>query len=164
MATRAHIALYFGDTRVHLAREFDGYPASTGADIVFAVSAAPLLPTDFLRGMLAISYASEPSSFVQPVYELAETVDNRTQWFYCVRFNSSQLPTVEIACVQRTPDQSAAEVFAGVAAKNYETAHSLAKRVNADRQQINRHRLALKQKDPEAYADLPLFAELKLPH
>jgi hypothetical protein len=164
MATRSHLALYFGDTRVYLSREFDGYPAVTGADIVFALSATPLLPTDFLRGMLSIAYASDLSSVGQSVYELAENLDQRTEWFYCVRFSSVQLPPVEIACVRRTPDKSAAEAFAAITAKHYETVHSLAKRVNADRRQINRHRLALKQQNPDLYSDLPLYPELKLPH
>ena len=164
MATRAHIALYFGDSRVYLSREFDGYPAATGADIVFALSAAPLLPTDFLRGMLSIAYASDPSSVGQPIYELTENLDRRTEWFYCVLFNGVNLPAVSIACARRTPEQSALEVFHDISSSSYETVHSFTKRVNADRQQINRHRLALKQQNPEVYSDLPLYSELKLPH
>jgi len=164
MGTRAHIALYLGDTRVYLSREFDGYPAATGADIVFALSACPLLPTDFLRGMLSIAYASGPESVGQPIYELAENVDRRTEWFYCVRFNSFTLPAVSIACTRRTPAQPAVEVINAISPTGYETVLSFTKRVNADRQQINRHRLILKQQHPEAYSDLSLYSELKLPH
>jgi hypothetical protein len=165
MATRALIVVYIGETRVYLSREYDGYPATTGADIVLTLSSGAFVPTDFLRGMLSIWYASSDAAGAgHPVYEIAENVDSRTEWFYCVRFDAARLPAVEIACAQRTPDQSAAEVFAGINAKTYEPVHSLAKRVNADRQQINRHRLALKQQNPEQYSDLPLYAELKMPH
>ncbi|HEY1214031.1 MAG TPA: hypothetical protein VGE93_10420, partial [Bryobacteraceae bacterium] len=149
---------------VYLSREFDGYPAATGADIVFALSSYPLLPTDFLRGVLSIAYAPEPESVGQPVYELAENVDRRTEWFYCIRFNGVSLPGVSIACARRTPDQTAVEVFNAISPTSYETVHSFIKRVNADRQQINRHRVALKQQNPEAYSDLSLYSELKLPH
>ena len=164
MATRAHIALYFGDTRVYLSREFDGYPAATGADIVFALSATSCRPTDFLRGMLSVFFASDPSSVGEPIYELVGTLDLRTEWFYFIRFNDVRLPFVEIACVYRTPDQTAAEVFTGIGARTYDTVQALTRRVNADRHQINQRRLALKQQDPELYSDLPLYSELKLPN
>jgi hypothetical protein len=161
MPTRAHISLYFGATRVYMARYFDGHLAETGADIVFALSSVSFHPTEFLRVLLLEVSSSDPE-VSEPKYELVETLDRRTEWFYFIRFNGVRRPAVEIACTHRTPGRTAAEVFRGIDSKNYDTVRAMTERVNADRRQINQQRLALRQQDPGAYSNIYLYSYLKL--
>jgi hypothetical protein len=166
MASHAHIAFIFEDTRVYLAREFDGYPAVTGADLVFAVLGAPTLsPSECSDALLALHYAPHEFNSGKPVYERTLTVDPRAEWFYIVHFGDVTLPdsAVTFACVRRHVEQTADAVFEAARTADRVTLGEFVRLVNSDRRRISRRLLELRRAAPVAHTGIFRLPSLKIP-
>lgn len=165
MSTRTNIIVKVGNGKpVYIYRHSDGYPASTGVDLVEKIRACQLDPAAFLQAIFAEKYDATSYRKERPVYELTDSVHGDIEWLYLVQFNGSEPVTcAAMACGYSSPgtyiDQSdAARVIRAVELDDF------IRMVNKEIRDTNKRGAELRIKGHGMFQDWQPEPELMLEH